>query len=110
MDHDYRDKMINVFFIYSILFSYWMLPSYLKHNMQYIPVSDKIDVQVFPSMYVQAAYPPNHYIRRVPQRKIHKFTGLQVVQLLVMCSLGFAPWPYLKMMFPVALLLLLPIR
>nr|XP_053643908.1 solute carrier family 4 member 11-like [Cherax quadricarinatus] len=58
----------------------------------------------------QAAYPPNHYIRRVPQRKIHKFTGLQVVQLLVMCSLGFAPWPYLKMMFPVALLLLLPIR
>ncbi|XP_045124359.1 sodium bicarbonate transporter-like protein 11 isoform X2 [Portunus trituberculatus] len=58
----------------------------------------------------QAAYPPNHYIRRVPQRKIHKFTGLQVIQLLVMCSLGFAPWPYLKMMFPVALLLLLPIR
>lgn len=58
----------------------------------------------------QAAYPPNHYIRRVPQRKIHKFTLLQVIQLLVMCSLGFAPWPYMKMMFPVALLLLMPIR
>ncbi|XP_068230129.1 solute carrier family 4 member 11-like isoform X1 [Palaemon carinicauda] len=58
----------------------------------------------------QAAYPPNHYIRRVPQRKIHKFTGLQIAQLVVMCSFGFAPWPYLKMMFPVALLMLLPIR
>ncbi|KAK7073733.1 hypothetical protein SK128_010606 [Halocaridina rubra] len=58
----------------------------------------------------QAAYPPNHYIRRVPQRKIHKFTGLQILQLLVMCSFGFAPWPYMKMMFPVALLLLLPVR
>ena len=30
----------------------------------------------------QTAYPPNHYIRRVPQRKIHQFTACQVgVQL-----------------------------
>ncbi|XP_076043652.1 solute carrier family 4 member 11-like [Oratosquilla oratoria] len=58
----------------------------------------------------QAAYPPNHYIRRVPQRKIHKFTGLQVVQLFVMCSFGFSPLAYMKMMFPVLLLLLLPVR
>ena len=26
----------------------------------------------------QASYPPNHYIKKVPQRKIHTFTGLQV--------------------------------
>ena len=26
----------------------------------------------------QTAYPPNHYIRRVPQRKIHQFTACQV--------------------------------
>ncbi|CAB4065399.1 SLC4A11 [Lepeophtheirus salmonis] len=25
----------------------------------------------------QTAYPPNHYIRRVPQRKIHQFTAIQ---------------------------------
>ena len=27
----------------------------------------------------QTAYPPNHYIRRVPQRKIHQFTACQVI-------------------------------
>ncbi|XP_064477562.1 solute carrier family 4 member 11-like isoform X2 [Ornithodoros turicata] len=58
----------------------------------------------------QAAYPPNHYIRRCPQRKIHVFTICQVVQLLVMCFFGFAPWPYVKMVFPVIIFLLLPLR
>jgi len=58
----------------------------------------------------QAAYPPNHYIRRVPQRKIHQFTGCQVVQLMVMCLFGFAPFAYMKMVFPLIILLLLPLR
>ncbi|XP_037071841.1 sodium bicarbonate transporter-like protein 11 [Pollicipes pollicipes] len=58
----------------------------------------------------QVAYPPNHYIRRVPQRKIHIFTGCQVVQLCILCAFGFSPWAYMKTFFPVLLLLLLPIR
>lgn len=58
----------------------------------------------------QAAYPPNHYIRTVPQRKIHLFTASQLVQLAVLCGFGFSPLPYMKMVFPVLLLLLLPIR
>ncbi|CAL1530346.1 unnamed protein product [Lymnaea stagnalis] len=58
----------------------------------------------------QAAYPPNHYIRRVPQRKIHLFTGIQIVQLLVLCAFGFSPIPYMKMVFPVLLMFLIPIR
>lgn len=58
----------------------------------------------------QAAYPPNHYIRRVPQRSIHKFTLLQIIQLLGMCALGFSPVAYMKMLFPVYLFCLLPIR
>jgi sodium borate transporter 11 len=58
----------------------------------------------------QAAYPPNHYIRRCPQRKIHTFTFCQLVQLGLMCFFGFSPWPYIKMVFPVIILLLLPIR
>ncbi|CAG7826386.1 unnamed protein product, partial [Allacma fusca] len=49
-------------------------------------------------------------IRRVPQRKVHQFTGFQVLQLAVMCAIGFVPWPYVKMIFPVILFLLLPIR
>ena len=58
----------------------------------------------------QVAYPPNHYIRRVPQRKIHTFTGCQVLQLAILCVFGFSPWSYMKTIFPVLLLLLLPIR
>ena len=27
----------------------------------------------------QSAYPPNHYIKRVPQRKMHMFTLCQVL-------------------------------
>ncbi|KAI9563404.1 hypothetical protein GHT06_010867 [Daphnia sinensis] len=58
----------------------------------------------------QSAYPPNHYIRRVPQRKIHQFTVYQLGQLMLMCLFGFVPWPYMKMIFPLILLSLLPIR
>lgn len=58
----------------------------------------------------QAAYPPNHYIRHVPQRKMHLYTALQYMMLGVLCGFGFAPLPYLKMVFPVLLMLILPIR
>lgn len=58
----------------------------------------------------QAAYPPNHYIKRVPQRKIHLFTCLQLVDLAILCVFGFMPWPYIKMIFPIVLALFLPIR
>ncbi|CAG0898498.1 unnamed protein product [Cyprideis torosa] len=58
----------------------------------------------------QALYPPNHYIRRVPQRTIHIFTSCQFLQFAVLCAAGFSPWPYTKMAFPVILLCLLPIR
>ena len=65
---------------------------------------------VFSVSPVQAAYPPNHYIRRVPQRKIHTFTFIQMAQLLVLCIFGFSPIPYMKMIFPVLLMFLIPIR
>ncbi|XP_070563551.1 solute carrier family 4 member 11-like isoform X2 [Ptychodera flava] len=58
----------------------------------------------------QAAYPPNHYVRRVPQRKIHTFTTVQLAQLATLCAFGFAPLAYLKMVFPILLLFLLPVR
>merc|ERR1712150_364887 len=58
----------------------------------------------------QSSYPPNHYIKKVPQRKIHIFTCLQLVDLLILCVFGFYPWPYIKMIFPIVLALFLPIR
>ncbi|XP_007958187.1 sodium bicarbonate transporter-like protein 11 [Orycteropus afer afer] len=58
----------------------------------------------------QTAYPPTHYIRRVPQRKIHYFTGLQVLQLLLLCVFGMSPLPYMKMIFPLIMIVMIPIR
>lgn len=58
----------------------------------------------------QAKYPPNHYIRRCPQRTIHKFTFLQLFQLLVMCLFGFAPINVVEMFFPAIILLMIPFR
>lgn len=60
--------------------------------------------------YPQASYPPTHYIRRVPQRKIHYFTGLQIVQLLLLCVFGMSPLPYMKMIFPLIMIAMIPIR
>uniref|UniRef100_A0A4W6C281 Solute carrier family 4 member 11 n=1 Tax=Lates calcarifer TaxID=8187 RepID=A0A4W6C281_LATCA len=58
----------------------------------------------------QTSYPPTHYIRKVPQRKIHYFTFLQMMQLLVLCTFGMYPIPYMKMIFPLLMILLIPIR
>ncbi|XP_037668083.1 sodium bicarbonate transporter-like protein 11 isoform X2 [Choloepus didactylus] len=58
----------------------------------------------------QTAYPPTHYLRRVPQRKIHYFTGLQVLQLLLLCAFGMSSLPYMKMIFPLIMIAMIPIR
>uniref|UniRef100_A0A3Q0S7R7 Solute carrier family 4 member 11 n=1 Tax=Amphilophus citrinellus TaxID=61819 RepID=A0A3Q0S7R7_AMPCI len=58
----------------------------------------------------QTAYPATHYIRRVPQRKIHYFTGLQIIQLVILCAFGMYPLPYMKMVFPLLMILLVPVR
>ncbi|KAI1710464.1 HCO3- transporter family domain-containing protein [Ditylenchus destructor] len=58
----------------------------------------------------QQAYPPTHYIRRVPQRKVHLFTGCQLVQLVILCAVGFSPYPFVEMVFPIVCFCFLPIR
>ena len=89
-------------------------PAVLNGLFLYVAVTGLSGNQMFERITLffteQTAYPPNHYIRRVPQRKIHQFTGCQLAQLMLMCLFGFVPWPYMKMIFPVILLSLLPIR
>ncbi|CAF0834118.1 unnamed protein product [Didymodactylos carnosus] len=58
----------------------------------------------------QAAYPPNHYIRQVPQRKMHLFTMLQIVQLVILCAIGFSPIIYTKLALPLWLVLMVAFR
>nr|XP_039248412.1 sodium bicarbonate transporter-like protein 11 isoform X1 [Styela clava] len=96
------------------------------HVLQYIPVAvfqglflylglmSFVGNQLFDRMLLffteGSSYPPNHYVRKVPQRKLHLFTICQLVQLAVVCVFGFSKQFYLKMIFPVIILLLLPIR
>jgi len=58
----------------------------------------------------QNSYPPTHYIRKVPQKVVHSFTLIQVLQLAVLCAISFSGYPYLKMLFPLFLALMIPIR
>ena len=52
-------------------------------------------------------YPATHYIRRVPMSTIHKFTLLQFVCLAV---LGFVEISPLGILFPLFVLMLVPVR
>ncbi|XP_076468125.1 solute carrier family 4 member 11-like isoform X2 [Babylonia areolata] len=80
----------------------------------YVAITALYDNQMFERITLffteQAAYPPTHYIRHVPQRKMHLFTLLQLLQLAVLCVFGFVNFSYLKMFFPVLIFLLIPIR
>ncbi|XP_036361454.1 sodium bicarbonate transporter-like protein 11 isoform X2 [Octopus sinensis] len=58
----------------------------------------------------QSSYPPSHYIRRVPQRDIHKYTFSQMAQLLFLCIFGLVPVPYIQMFFPMVMVSLVFIR
>ncbi|KAH7700676.1 Protein ABTS-2, partial [Aphelenchoides avenae] len=58
----------------------------------------------------QRSYPPTHYIRRVSQRVVHCFTIVEVLQLVVLLAVGFAPSPVVKMTFPVVIFLSIPLR
>jgi mannitol/fructose-specific phosphotransferase system IIA component (Ntr-type) len=52
-------------------------------------------------------YPTSHYMRRVPTLTIHKFTLLQLVCLLVLGLVEVSP---LGILFPMFLVLLVPVR
>jgi len=108
----------NVLIGITMLFLQYILPYIPKAVLDglflYMAVTALYGNQMFERVTLlvteQAAYPPNHYIKRVPQRKMHTFTACQLVNLLVLCVFGFTPWPYIKMIFPVVLACFLPIR
>jgi mannitol/fructose-specific phosphotransferase system IIA component (Ntr-type) len=57
-----------------------------------------------------ALYPINHYTRRVPTRTIHLFTLVQLVCLIVLCVINVSPYEWVRIMFPIFIALLVPVR
>uniref|UniRef100_A0A915NX36 Bicarbonate transporter-like transmembrane domain-containing protein n=1 Tax=Meloidogyne floridensis TaxID=298350 RepID=A0A915NX36_9BILA len=58
----------------------------------------------------QRSYPPTHYIRRVPQRIVHLFTLTELFQLAILLIIGHFPWPVIRLFFPLALIIFIPLR
>lgn len=54
-------------------------------------------------------YPSTHYIRKVPNKTIHKFTLLQLACLGVLALLNASP-PVISILFPLFVALLVPLR
>ena len=57
-----------------------------------------------------ALYPINHYTRRVPTRTIHLFTLVQFICLVVLCVINISPYQPVRILFPVFIALLVPVR
>ncbi|MEM6470847.1 MAG: PTS sugar transporter subunit IIA [Planctomycetota bacterium] len=55
-------------------------------------------------------FPLNHYTRRVPVRTIHFFTLIQVVCLIVLCMINVFPSQPVRILFPIFITLLVPVR
>ena len=55
-------------------------------------------------------YPVNHYTRRIPTRTIHLFTLVQFVCLAVLCVINVFPSQPVRILFPIFVAMLVPIR
>jgi len=92
----------------------WIPTSVLHGLFLYMALTSLTGNEMFERLLLliteQQAYPPTHYIRRVPQRKIHLFTACQLIQLMLLCAVGFSPYPFVEMVFPIVCFFFLPIR
>ncbi len=55
-------------------------------------------------------YPLNHYTRRVPIKTIHLFTAVQFICLAVLCVVNVFPSQPVRILFPIFIVLLVPMR
>ncbi|MCP9261770.1 Sodium bicarbonate transporter-like protein 11 [Dirofilaria immitis] len=92
----------------------WIPTSVLHGLFLYMALTSLAGNEMFERLLLliteQQAYPPTHYIRKVPQRKVHLFTACQLAQLLLLCAFGFSPYPFIEMIFPIVCFFFLPIR
>uniref|UniRef100_A0A158P5U7 Sodium bicarbonate transporter-like protein 11 n=1 Tax=Angiostrongylus cantonensis TaxID=6313 RepID=A0A158P5U7_ANGCA len=107
--------MILVSTFYLIPYPLQLIPTSVLHGLfLYMALTSLSGNEMFERLLLliteQQAYPPTHYIRKVPQRKVHLFTACQLLQLIILCAFGFSPYPFIEMVFPIVCFFFLPIR
>ncbi|RCN51850.1 hypothetical protein ANCCAN_01938 [Ancylostoma caninum] len=100
---------------YLIPYPLQLIPTSVLHGLfLYMALTSLSGNEMFERLLLliteQQAYPPTHYIRKVPQRKVHLFTACQLLQLIILCAFGFSPYPFIEMVFPIVCFFFLPIR
>ena len=59
----------------------------------------------------RGAYPPSHYLRRVPVQKVHLFTIIQLIQLIIIIVVASGTLGInFKLIFPLLIFLLIIVR
>ncbi|KAK6015502.1 hypothetical protein OSTOST_19073, partial [Ostertagia ostertagi] len=99
---------------YLIPYPLQLIPTSVLHGLfLYMALTSLSGNEMFERLLLliteQQAYPPTHYIRKVPQRKVHLFTACQLLQLIILCAFGFSPYPFIEMVFPIVCFFFLPI-
>ncbi|UMM18595.1 hypothetical protein L5515_014588 [Caenorhabditis briggsae] len=105
--------LVSMFFL--IPYPLQLIPTSVLHGLfLYMALTSLSGNEMFERLLLliteQQAYPPTHYIRKVPQRKVHLFTACQLLQLIILCAFGFSPYPFIEMVFPIVCFFFLPIR
>lgn len=61
--------------------------------------------------FIESRYTPNAaFTRQCHRLSMHTFTVLQLLQLIAIIAVGYAPNTYIQMAFPVVIALLIPLR
>ncbi|ETN74659.1 sodium bicarbonate transporter-like protein 11 domain protein [Necator americanus] len=108
-------SLILISTFYLIPYPLQLIPTSVLHGLfLYMALTSLSGNEMFERLLLliteQQAYPPTHYIRKVPQRKVHLFTACQLLQLIILCGFGFSPYPFIEMVFPIVCFFFLPIR
>ena len=103
--------LLHFFFAISLLFLPYVLPycpiSVLSGLFLYLAYNALNSTQFYGRIKLfiseKVAFP--QYATEVPTKVLHAFTFLQIIQVAILSFFGFAPWPQVRMFFPLIVFL-----
>ncbi|MEM9368358.1 MAG: PTS sugar transporter subunit IIA [Planctomycetota bacterium] len=109
--------LIHALIAVSLLFLEWLnyIPKATLYGIfLFMGVSSLAGVQFMERLGLfvmdSSLYPATHAIRRLPISRIHLYTLVQLICLMVLCVINVIPIQWLQILFPVFIALLVPVR